>query len=81
MPIRKYRSVEEMPGPPPLPPLRAENLKLACDLSEMAFRLRPWRLEPGVYKYRSIDEANRSREKREAEIIQTKNPQSGSPPA
>ncbi|MFN2386215.1 MAG: hypothetical protein ABR576_08020 [Thermoanaerobaculia bacterium] len=40
----------------------------------MAFRLRPWRFEPGVYRYRSIEEANRSREKREAEIIQTKNP-------
>lgn len=74
MPIRKYRSIEEMPGPPPLPPLRAENLKIACDLTEMAYRLRPWRFKPGVYKYRSIEEANQSRERWESEMIQSKSP-------
>jgi hypothetical protein len=62
MGIRKFRSVAEMPGPPPRPPLDPENLRLACELSRLAFALRPWRYPPGVHKYRSIEEANRARE-------------------
>jgi hypothetical protein len=58
MPIRKFRSVEEMPDAPAAPPLRAENLKAAFDLSELARRLRPWRLPPGVRKFRSVAEAH-----------------------
>lgn len=69
MPVRKYRSIEEMPGPSPLTPLRAENLEAACELTEMAYRMRPWRFVPGVRKYRSIEEANRSRARWEAEAI------------
>lgn len=72
MPVRKYRSIEDMPGPAPLPPLRAENLEAACNLSEMAYRMRPWRFMPGVHKYRSIEEANRSRARWEIEAIQSK---------
>ncbi len=52
MPVRKFRSVTEMPSPSPLPPLDPQNLKLACDLSTMASRLRPLRFPPGVYKHR-----------------------------
>jgi hypothetical protein len=32
MPVRKFRSVEEMPGPPALPPLDPDNLRLALSL-------------------------------------------------
>ena len=61
MPVRKFRSVAEMPPPPPLPPLDPQNLKLACDLSTMASRLRPLRFPTGVHKHRSLDEALRLR--------------------
>ena len=60
MPVRKFRSVAEM-SPPPLPPLDPRNLKLACDLSTMATRLRPLRVPAGVYKHRSLEEAQRLR--------------------
>jgi hypothetical protein len=61
VPVRKFRSVEEMPAPSPLPPLDPRNLKLACDLSTTAARLRPLRFPPGVYKHRSLSEAQRLR--------------------
>lgn len=62
MPVRKYRSVAEMPGARPLRPLDADNLRIACELSELAYGLHPWRFEPGVRKFRSIEEANRHRQ-------------------
>ena len=57
MPIRKYRSAGDMPSPPPLPPLAPSNLKLAFDLMELAVGLQPIRREPGVRKFRSVEEA------------------------
>lgn len=61
MAVRKFRSVEEMPSPPLLTPLDPKNLKLACDLSVTAARLRPLRFPAGVYKHRSLSEAQRLR--------------------
>jgi len=57
MPVRKFRSVVEMPPPPPLPPLDPRNHTLACDLSTTAARLRPLRFPAGVRKHRSLTEA------------------------
>jgi len=65
MPVRKYRSVEEMPDAPVLKPLDPDNLRIACELSELAYALHPWKLEPGVYKFRSIEEMSRAREEQE----------------
>lgn len=62
MPVRKYHSVSEMPGARPRPPLDPENLRIACELTELAFALHPWRFEPGVRKFRSLTEANRQRQ-------------------
>ena len=61
MPVRKYRSVEEMPGARPLRPLDPDNLRIACELSELAYALHPWHFEPGVRKFRSIEEASHHR--------------------
>lgn len=47
MTVRKYRSVEEMPGVRPRTPLDPDNLRIACELTELAYALHPWRLEPG----------------------------------
>lgn len=65
MTVRKYRSVEEMPGVAPRKPLDPDNLRIACELSELAYALHPWHLEPGVYKFRSMEEANRHRQEQE----------------
>jgi len=71
MTVRKYRSVDEMPGVRPRTPLDPENIRIACELSELSFALRPWRLEPGVRKFRSHEAANRHRSARER--LQTQN--------
>ncbi len=69
MPVRKYRSVADMPAVPPRPPLDAENLRIACELSELGFAFHPWRFEPGVRKYRSVEEAYRHRLERERQHV------------
>jgi hypothetical protein len=69
MPVRKFRSVEEMPGPPALPPLDPDNLQSALSLMEVAYRLFPWRFPPGVHKFRSVEEADSHRQEWEARMI------------
>lgn len=54
-----------MPGPPTLKPLDPDNWRIACELSELAYALRPWKLEPGVYKFRSAEEMWRHQEEQE----------------
>lgn len=61
MPVRKFRSIEDMPGPPALPPLAPDNLREAFSMMDLAYRLFPWSYPPGVHKYRSIDAANAAR--------------------
>jgi hypothetical protein len=60
--VRKFHSVDEMPGPPPRKPLDPENLRIAFGLSSLANGLRPSRLRPGVRKFRSWDEALAAKE-------------------
>jgi hypothetical protein len=61
MGVRKFRSVEEMPGASRRPPLDPENLRLALGLSSLAHGLHPLRIQAGVRKFRSWDEALESR--------------------
>ena len=51
-----------MPTVAPLPRLDPNNIKVACELSELAFALRSWQLKPGVYKFRSVEDAARHRQ-------------------
>jgi hypothetical protein len=57
MGVRKFHSVEEMPGQPPLPRLDPENLRIAFGLASLAGGLTPIGRKPGVRKFRSWDEA------------------------
>ena len=57
MGVRKFRSVEQMPGRPSRSPLDPENLRLALGLTSLAGGLNPVPLVPGVAKYRSRDQA------------------------
>ena len=63
MPVRKFRSVDEMPPKRPLRPLDPDNLRIACELSELAFRLHPWSFAPGVRKFASVEEGAAERER------------------
>ena len=64
MGVRKFRSVEEMPGPPPRLPLDPENLRILFGLMSLTHRLAGFRHEPGVRRYRSWNEALASRTQR-----------------
>jgi hypothetical protein len=64
MGVRKFRSVADMPGPPPRAPLDPENLRLAIGLMELANRLHAVRRQPGTRKFRSLDEAQRAKDDR-----------------
>ena len=61
MSVRKFRSVEEMPGPPRRPPLDPDNLRIAFGLASLAHGFHPQRTQAGVRKFRSWDEALESR--------------------
>ncbi|MPZ29188.1 MAG: hypothetical protein GEV12_23045 [Micromonosporaceae bacterium] len=54
MPVSKYRSIAEV-GRPPASDSPAENLQAAFDLMELCRRLRPWQVQRGVRRYRSVD--------------------------
>jgi hypothetical protein len=62
MPVRKYHSVEDMPAASARPRLDPANLRLACELSETAFRMAPRRFPAGVHRYRSIGAAAEARQ-------------------
>jgi hypothetical protein len=62
MPVRKYRSVADMPQAAFRRPLDPRNLELACELSMTATRLAPRRFPPGVHRYRSVTAAVQRRE-------------------
>jgi hypothetical protein len=62
MPLRRYRSVEEMPSPIWSAALDPDNLRRAGAVSALAARLHPRRFSVGLHKYRSIEEASRARE-------------------
>lgn len=67
MAVRKYRSVEEMPGPAPREPWDPENLRIAFDLMETTHRLAGLRRRPGVRKFRSWNELLLARDREAAE--------------
>ncbi len=67
MGVRKFRSVEAMPGPSRRSPLDPENLRLALGLAALAHGLYPLWTPAGVRKFRSWDEALESRASRARE--------------
>lgn len=67
MGLKKYRSVEDMPGPPPRRALDPENLRIALGMMELARRLSPLSRVPGVRKFRSFDQMIQQLEQQKAE--------------
>ena len=56
MPIRKFRSVEEMVPLPDRRPFDPENLRIAITWSRATLALHPIHRSPGVHKFRSYEE-------------------------
>ena len=69
MSVKKYRSVEEMAGPPTFAPLDPDNLQRLFEVIELAAFLHPFHFVPGVRKFRSIEEANHHRQARQLQQI------------
>jgi hypothetical protein len=62
VPVRKFRSIEEMSEPVWRTPGDPELYRAMSALSELARRTRPRRFPVGVHKHRSIEEMNRVQE-------------------
>lgn len=62
MPVRKFRSVADMPPAALCAPLDPANIALACGLSDLAAGLHPRRFPNGVHRYRSVEAASLARE-------------------
>lgn len=56
MPVRKFRSVEEMAAPPWRTPGDPALERAIAFVLTSAARMNPLRFPPGVYKHRSIEE-------------------------
>lgn len=63
MPVRKFRSVAEMPGPSLGQRLDPENLRQAFGLATLAQGLRPVKKRPGLQKCRSWNDRLLTRER------------------
>ena len=61
MPVRKFRSVEEMTPPGERDRSDGGHLLAALELSRTCIALSGVRFQPGVRKFRSIDEAWQAR--------------------
>ena len=72
MGLRRYRSVEDMPGDSPRPPLDPENLVIAFGLMDLAHRIAALSFPPGIKKYRSHDEMLRARERQATHHLHTR---------
>ncbi len=77
MPIRKFRSIDEMDGQAWRKPGDPELYRAIAFTWELARRTNPRRFPPGVYKYRSIDDLNRADDVRLREHIRAR--REGSP--
>jgi hypothetical protein len=62
MPVRKFRSVEEMEGNVRYEPGSPELFRAIRALWEFSARIFPRRFPPGVYKHRSIEDARSQRD-------------------
>jgi hypothetical protein len=69
MPVRKFRSVAEMPSAAMRATLDPDNLRLACDLSEVGVRLAPRRFPPGLHRFSSVVAARAQREEWERSTV------------
>jgi len=66
MPVRKFRSVEEMEPAPWRRPGDPALFRAIAAVWEFGNRTRPRRFPPGVFRYRSVEEMKRASEDRAA---------------
>ena len=64
MSVTKYRDIVDMPTPVHRDPADPSTHRRIKELWSFSGRLAPSLFEPGVYRYRSIDESRTAREQR-----------------
>ncbi len=69
MPVRKFRSIADMPDPPRRLPGDPALYRAIATVWGFGRRANPRRFPPGVHKYRSIEEMTRARDEWEAEHV------------
>jgi hypothetical protein len=69
MPVRKFRDISEMEGNTWLTPGSPELFRAIRAVWDFAERTVPVRFPPGVYKHRTIEDAQELREKWEADCF------------
>lgn len=70
MPVRKFRSIEEMPDPPRYEPGDPRLFLAMRSVWALSRGLCPRVYPPGVYRFRSIEDMNRQRDEWDAQFIQ-----------
>jgi hypothetical protein len=69
MPIRKFRTLEEAEKALWREPFDPENLRVSASVTNLAMGLARITLPKGVFKYRSLEEADQERDRQIAEMI------------
>ncbi len=69
MPVRKFRTLEEAEKALWRKPFDPENLRIAASVTSLAMGLARITLPKGVFKYRSLEEADQERERRIVQMI------------
>jgi len=69
MPVHKFRSLEEAEKALWRPPFDPDNLRIAASVTNLAMWLARMSLPKGVFKFRSLEEADRERERLTSELI------------
>lgn len=68
MPIRKFRTLEEAEQALWRKPFDPVNLRITASVTTTAMKLAGVSLPKGVFKYRSLEEADRERERWESRV-------------
>lgn len=63
MPVRKFRTLEEAEKALWRPPFDPDNLRIAASVTTLAMKLAGMALPKGVFKFRTLEEADRERER------------------
>jgi len=69
MPVHKFRSLEEAERALWRPPFDPDNLRIAASVTTLAMGLARMTLPKGVFKFRSLEEADRERERLISQLI------------
>jgi hypothetical protein len=76
MSIRKFRTLEEAEKALWREPFDPENLRIAASVTTLAMGLARITLPKGVFKYRSLEEADQERDRHVAQLLRERRKES-----